>query len=631
MTLDHSAARACRANFLRQQASSYVYHRHDCTKRCSFTTSVTLNQQRVSPFSLDGNIVDVLHRRIFSGTVRVNEEGRIEAIEQIDSSQTTALPYIMPGFIDAHIHVESSMLIPSQFARLAVPHGTVATISDPHEIANVCGMEGMDFMISNASRKEYCPLKIQFGVPSCVPATAFETAGATISSQDVRTLFQKYNLPYLAEMMNYPGVINGDGECMEKIRIAREEFGKPVDGHSPGLRKGKELMAYINAGISTDHECFTLQEALDKIELGMAYILIREGSAAKNFHSLHPLLKSHPQHCMFCSDDMHPDSLMHGHINRIVARALALNYDLFDVLTAACVHPVQHYNLQNKVGLLQRGDKADFIVIDDIGPGSSWDVRRTYIDGRLVAERGVSTFDSPPPEHLINNFQRSTPIKAADLIISVPFEDVSETKIRVIEALDGELVTNEIIVPVSPRPYNNNTKRLEIPIEVERDLLKIVVLNRYSDPSTSTKNLQPAVAFIRNFGLKHGAIASSVGHDSHNILAIGTNDIDLTSAINALIETKGGLSASCHEGQVIHTLPLPVGGIMTHADAHQTAQAYEFLDHFVKSELKSNVESPYMLLSFMGLLVIPSLKLSDLGLFDGNKFEFVNTFVLANK
>jgi adenine deaminase len=589
---------------------------------------------KFQPIQIEGNIIDVLNRRMFVGTLHVNEDGRIEAVDNNASSGNAGgdeispeLPYVMPGFVDSHIHVESSMLIPSQFARLAVPHGTVATISDPHEIANVCGMDGMDFMISNASNEKTCPLKIQFGVPSCVPATVFETNGATISSEDVRTLFSKYDLPYLAEMMNYPGVIHGDKECLEKIRIASEEFNKPVDGHSPGLKMSDDLKAYISAGISTDHECFTLQEALDKIQLGMKYILIREGSAAKNFNALHPLLGSHPQHCMFCSDDMHPDSLIHGHINRTVARALALGYDMWDVLTAACVHPVQHYNLQQKVGLLQPNDPADFIVLDDISSTGSWDVKQTYINGRLVAENGAATFDSPPPKNLINNFKRVTPVQASDLVVSVPSSDGEDTTIRVIEALDGELVTNDIVASVHPTRLSDTQHEYEIPCDVEHDLLKVVVVNRYDDPSTSSEARPPAVAFIKGFGLKHGAIASSVGHDSHNILAVGTNDADLIQAINSLISSKGGLSASLGEKDILHNLPLPVGGIMTHADAHDTAQAYEKIDKFVKDELKTSVGAPYMLLSFMSLLVIPSLKLSDMGLFDGHAFEFVDVFV----
>ena len=437
---------------------------------------------------IQGQIVDPIARRIFPGTIRV-EDGKIHSIteEPIDSQQ-----YILPGFVDAHIHIESSMLVPSEFARLAVLHGTVATVSDPHEIANVLGTSGVYYMIENGAQT---PFKFSFGAPSCVPATQFETAGATIDAQEIAELLAHPEIRYLAEMMNYPGVLMGDPEVLKKIQHAKSA-GKPIDGHAPGLR-GEDAQHYINAGISTDHECFSYEEGLEKLQLGMK-VIIREGSAAKNFDTLLPLLDTYYEQMMFCSDDKHPDDLLLGHINQLVARAIAVGNDLFKVLQVACVNPVKHYKLP--VGLLQVGDPADFIVVDNL---QDFTVCATYIDGQAVAKDGTSfiqpvAFDKP------NQFK-------CDYLKDEQFQvAASGEKIRVIEALDGELITNELLLKA----------RIENGLyqpDIERDLLKIAVINRYQASA-------PSVGFIKNFGLKTGAIASTVGHDSHNLLVVGTSD-----------------------------------------------------------------------------------------------------------
>ena len=535
--------------------------------------------------NVKGNIVDILNKRIFKGEVCI-ENGRISAIKEVNHKVEN---YILPGFIDAHIHIESSMVVPSEFAKIALIHGTVATVSDPHEIANVLGVKGVDFMIENGKK---VPLKFNFGAPSCVPATSFESAGAVINADDIQKMMANPDIKYLAEMMNYPGVLFDDEEVLQKIEYAKNN-NKPIDGHAPGLRGG-DVSKYIAAGISTDHECFTYEEALEKLQKGMK-ILIREGSAAKNFEALIDLLPEHYKNMMFCSDDKHPDDLLVGHINQLCERAVAKGIDVFKVLQVACVNPVHHYNLE--VGLLQVGDEADFIVINNL---EKFRVLETYIQGELVAKNGKSFVKSVPFE-ILNNFE-SEKKKVTD------FEFLSSTdKIRVIEALDGELVTNEILA-------NALVADGKIVSNVEDDILKMTVVNRY-------QNTKPSIAFIKNFGIKNGAIASSVGHDSHNIIAIGTSDELICSAVNLLIQHKGGICAL--NDTIEKIVALPVAGIMSDQPAEIIGNAYAELDAMAK-DMGSSLSAPFMTLSFMALLVIPSLKLSDQGLFDGNSFKFTS-------
>ncbi len=544
-------------------------------------------------FSVKGNLVDIIGRRIYAAEVKV-EDGEISSIMELPASHSPLTTFLLPGFIDSHVHVESSMLVPSEFARLAVVHGTVATISDPHEIANVCGMEGVEFMIANGKQVNF---KFNFGAPSCVPATTFETAGAALNSEDVRKLLEKEEVIYLSEMMNFPGVLFKDEEVMKKIAHAHE-LGKPVDGHAPGLR-GEKAKQYIDAGISTDHECFTAEEALDKLNYGMK-ILIREGSAAKNFEALIGLMNKHYAMMMFCSDDKHPDSLAVGHINQLCARAVAKGIDVFKVLQAACVNPVQHYKM--KVGLLKKGDAADFIVAGDL---TSFNILQTYINGELVAENGKSFIQSVPVVP-INQFDCDA-ITVEQLKIAVGDYPNHDGKIPVIEVLDGQLITNKLLLDAK---VVNGT----LVSDVENDVLKMVVVNRYH-------NAPIAKCFIKNFGLTHGALASSVAHDSHNIVAVGCDDESLAKAINLVIKEKGGVSAVSNEKEMV--LGLPVAGLMSADDGYKVAEAYTAIDRMTKEDLGSTLMAPFMSLSFMALLVIPYLKLSDKGLFDGEKFEFV--------
>ena len=532
-----------------------------------------------------GNIVDILRKNIYKGEVVV-ENGKIKELRAANHSNEN---FILPGFVDAHIHIESSMLVPSEFAKIAVIHGTVATVSDPHEIANVLGVKGVEFMIENGKR---VPLKFNFGAPSCVPATSFESAGAIIDSTDIQLMMENPDIKYLAEMMNYPGVLFDDEEVLAKIRHAKNN-NKPIDGHAPGLR-GDDVTKYISAGISTDHECFTYDEALEKLQKGMK-IIIREGSAAKNFDALIGLLPEHFNNMMFCSDDKHPDDLLEGHINQLCERAVAKEINVFQVLQAACINPVNHYNLD--VGLLREGDDADFIVVKDL---VTFKVLQTYINGELVAEKGKSFIESVDFE-VLNNFNTDKK-KVSDF----EFHSANE-KIRAIEALDGELVTNQIEVNSLIIDGNlvSNTKT---------DVLKMTVVNRY-------ENAQPSIAFIKNFGLKEGAIASSVGHDSHNIIAVGVTDEAICKAVNILIENRGGICAVTSSKEL--TVSLPVAGIMSDKSAIEIGKSYAELDAMAK-EMGSKLRAPYMSLSFMALLVIPSLKLSDKGLFDSNSFKFTS-------
>jgi adenine deaminase len=547
------------------------------------------------PYSITGNVVDIPNKYIYGATLWI-EDGHIKRIEASSAPVNPALPYIMPGFIDSHVHIESSMLVPSEFARLAVLHGTIGTISDPHEIANVCGVAGVEFMIENGKQT---PFKFFFGAPSCVPATIFETAGAEVNEKEVDALLARPEIYYLSEMMNFPGVLHSDPVVMAKIKAA-QKHNKPIDGHAPGLR-GEAAKKYIDTGISTDHECFTVEEALEKLDYGM-HILIREGSAAKNFEALYSIIDTHTNKVMLCSDDKHPDSLAAGHINTICARAVAKGLDFFNILQTACINPVKHYKLP--VGLLNPGDPADFILVNDL---VQFEVTSTYINGELVADNGISNIKSVGTNP-INNFDCEK-IEAAALTVSENEYPNKNGLIPVIEALDGQLITNKLMLSGSSQNGNWVT-------DTTNDILKIVVVNRYHAAPI-------AKAFIKNFGLTHGAMASSVAHDSHNIVAVGVDDASIADAINLVIEAGGGVSVvnGLSETASSKLLPLPVAGLMSAADGFEVAAKYTEIDLAAKA-LGSKLEAPFMTLSFMALLVIPHLKLSDKGLFNGDDFNF---------
>jgi adenine deaminase len=540
-----------------------------------------------SVFQVSGQIVDVINSRIFKGTILI-ENGKIINIIEDDNDNNQI---IMPGFVDSHIHIESSLLVPSEFARLAVAHGTVATVSDPHEIANVLGVDGVKYMIENGKKS---PMKFYFGAPSCVPATSFETSGAILDSTAVDELLSLDDIKYLGEMMNYPGVIFEDEEVIKKIESAKRH-NKPIDGHAP-LLSGNDLIKYCSTGISTDHECSNIQEAREKISLGMK-IQIREGSAANNFNALIPLIKEHPDKIMLCTDDMHPHEFIRGHINRLVVKAISLGYDILDIIKAATLNPVKHYNLE--VGLLQKDDPADFIIIDNF---NDFNILKTYIDGKLVAENNKSLI-AVDKVQTINKF-------AAEKVLIKDFRiaDIGK-EVKIISAISGEIITEKLVG--RPKSVNNN-----LVSDVDNDILKIAVINRYEKKKI-------ALGFIKNFGLKKGAIASSVAHDSHNIVVIGCSDEEMARAANMIIKSKGGLVAWSYDQH--KCIPLPIAGLMTNQNGYKIAGDYLLLVALAK-EFGSTLNDPFMTMGFMSLLVIPKLKLSDKGLFDCEKFQLTELF-----
>jgi adenine deaminase len=535
---------------------------------------------------ISGQYIDISKREIYPADI-VIENGIIISITPCIEAPDH---YIMPGFVDAHIHIESSMLIPTEFSKLALVHGTIGTVSDPHEIANVLGIKGIDFMIENA---KLSPLKCLFGAPSCVPATSFEHSGAIITADDIHQLLSRDDIGYLSEMMNFPGVLNNDEEILKKISSARF-YNKPIDGHAPGLL-GNDAKTYISHGISTDHECTTLQEALDKISHGMK-ILIREGSAAKNFDALHPLISLYPHMCMFCSDDKHPDSLLEGHINILIKKAIHLGYDLFDVLSIACIHPVTHYSMP--IGLLNIGDPADFIIVDSL---IDFTVKSVFINGEQVVQNGTLNCTIPSVSYNDMSICNTKYITEKDIIL---YGDTS--LVHVIEAIPGQIVTGRSLYKMESIDGILSSSTID-------DILKIIVINRYSYS-------KPAIGFIKGFGLKCGAIASTIAHDSHNIIAVGVDDTSIMKAVNALIEEKGGISLY---NNTLSVLPLDIAGLMSSHDAHTVANRYIEIERLVK-QTGCTMPAPYMALSFMALLVIPTLKLSDIGLFDGEIFECIN-------
>lgn len=532
---------------------------------------------------IKGNIVDVVKSRIYKGTLIIEGGVILDIIECENNSEI----YILPGFIDSHVHVESSMLTPFEFGKLALRSGTVSVVADPHEIANVLGEKGIDFMIRNS---KLSPLKFYFGVPSCVPATNMETSGGVIRVEQVKKYLKDDSFVCLSEMMNVSGVIKHDSEVHQKIQETINT-GKKVDGHSPGLI-GNDLILYSGAGITTDHECSFYEEAVEKIGLGMK-ILIREGSAAKDFNTLFPLIDKYPDDVMFCTDDFHPDDLSMGHINSFVVNALKKGCNLFNVLKVACKNPVEHYNL--KVGLLQKGDFADFIVVNNL---TDFKIVNTYISGKLV----YPNIENLSTTNEVLNVFNCNEIEQEELEFSP-----TKSKINVISVSDGLLYTKKLLF--EPIIINNR-----IVSDVKNDILKLVVLNRYSP------NSKPAVAFIKGFGFKTGAVAQTIAHDSHNIIAVGVSDEDILDVINTIISVKGGIVVKNDNDKI--TLPLQIGGIISNGNGDIIAEKYKEVNNFVK-KLGSTLSNPLMTLSFMALLVIPEIKLSDKGLFCFDKFNFI--------
>jgi adenine deaminase len=528
-----------------------------------------------------GNLVNPFTEEIYPAEIKI-KDGVIECVKQIEGKFNQ---YILPGFIDAHIHIESSMLTPSRFAEVVVPHGTTSVISDPHEIANVLGIEGIKYMIKDASS---VPLNVFFTAPSCVPATPFETSGAVISSKEIDELLEDDEIVALGEMMNFPGVLADDPEVMAKI-AASKMHKKPVDGHAP-LLTGNDLCKYIAAGISTDHECTVADEVIEKRKLGMK-IMLRQGSSAKN---LADLIGAGGD--FIVSDDKHPEDLLKGHADSMLKEAVELGEDPIKVIKMVTINPAAHYNLNT--GLTAPGKSADIVIVEDL---KNFNVKEVYIRGKLVANDGKALF-SVKPLKLESTFKINSK-KPEDFEIS---SSKKEEKVRVINVMDGQLLTeeSEAVLPVV------NGK---IEPDMENDILKIAVLERYG-------HNRMANAFVHGFGLKKGAIASSVAHDSHNIIAVGINSQDMADAVNKLVENNGGLVAVSNGNY--HSLRLPIGGLMSTKSAEDVALKLENL-HNTLDDMGCKLASPFMTMSFLALLVIPKLKISDKGLFDVEKFGFV--------
>ncbi len=560
-----------------------------------------------------GHIVDVLDRRLYDGAIEV-QEGIIKCIKPCEVPAQA--PYILPGFIDAHVHIESTLLIPENYAEVACSKGVVAVVTDPHEIANVSGLEGIRFMIENGKKANF---HFNFCAPSCVPSTGFETSGATIDHNGIAALLESNDMCALAEFMNAFGVITNDKECLAKLEAAKKA-GKPVDGHASGLH-GQDLLKYSAAGISTDHECVSMEEALERIKAGMK-VIIREGSAACDFEALSALLADHSNELMFCSDDKYPDELMEGYIDEMVRRSIAKGYPLWNVLNAACVTPVKHYNLKH--GLLKQGQGADFILVDSL---EYFYVLATYINGEQVYSGNVckpccnkSSITEKGTD--FPNAFRAGKITDKDIqvVLNENNPDAKEhqgnagVNMKVITAEDLSIRTG--VMSVVPKIECSKT----VP-NIENDILKLVVYSRYG-------NGRPQTAFIHGFKLKTGAMASTIAHDSHNIVAVGTNDNDIVKAINRLIELKGGMIV-CN-GNESAELALPVAGLMSDLDCETVAKKYKSLKEQVRL-LGCGFSAAFMTLSFMCLPVIPELKLTDKGLFNANEFSFTGLFEMISK
>lgn len=538
---------------------------------------------------VEGNIVDIHTRQIYPAEIYISAEGKIEEILPNSKKYKN---FICPGFVDAHVHIESSMLTPYEFAKMVIRKGTVAIVNDPHEIANVMGIDGIQFMIEDARK---ATIKIYFTVPSCVPATCFDAAGSILQAEEIEKLFKTYKFVALSEMMNVPGLLNEDKDVKRKLEAAKRE-NLPIDGHAPGL-KGKSLQTYIEAGISTDHECTTLEEALEKLKLGMK-ILIRDGSAVRNFEALHPLIELYPEQLMFCVDDAHPDDILeNGEIDKIVKKSLALGYDLFDVLKIASKNAIDHYRLP--VGMLRKGDDADFLIVKDL---KTFEVLSTYIRGRENYRKGNGS------EETVENLDRHSSLNCFyHLPISErELQKRAEGILPVIKVEEGEIVTHKY-------EYIIQKIRENLASDISQDILKIAYINRY-------RNGKPQIAFIKGIGLKQGAFATTVAHDSHNILAVSVNDKDMKKVINAIIEAKGGLAVK--DEKDVHILPLPIGGIMSKESAEVVAEQYRILNEELK-RMGCKLSSPFMTLAFMSLLVVPDLKIGERGLFDYEKFNFL--------
>lgn len=537
---------------------------------------------------IEGNIVDVLTGEIFPG--RIGHEGGV--ITSVERTPGPFRSFLVPGFIDCHVHIDSSLLCPSRFAEAAVPHGTTAVVTDPHEIANVLGVPGIAWMREDAA---CAPFRVFFTAPSCVPATPFETSGATLGPAEVEKLLAEDDVVALGEVMNYHGAIARDPDVMAKIRAARVS-GKPIDGHGP-LLAGNALREYLSLGISTDHECTGAAEAFEKHDLGMR-ILVRDGSAAKNLAALAPFARMHE--FLLVTDDILASDLLAGHLDTRLATAVSLGVEPLHALRAATIRPAEHYRLP--LGAMAKGRKADAVRVADL---SSFAVEEVYIGGTLVAAGGAAAF-APRPVPMPGAI-RIAPKGADDFALPASGRSA---KVRVIRVIPDEIVTGSETADL-------RVEHGRVVPDAGRDVLLISVVNRYREAPVAS-------GFVSGFGLKTGAIASSVAHDSHNIIAVGTNPGDMAAAVGAIVRESGGLAA-CGGGSAT-VLPLPLAGLMSGDPPRDVHERLERL-HAAACGMGCVLPRPFMTLSFLSLLVIPRLKIGDRGLFDADAFRFVEPVI----
>ena len=508
---------------------------------------------------------------------------------------------VIPGLIDAHIHIESTLLLPAHFAAAVLPHGTAAVISDPHEIANVLGEAGVAFFMEAA---ENLPVDIYFMAPSCVPSTDMETAGGDLAPEQVERLLDHPRVLGLAEMMNFPGVINGDAAVAAKIAAAQRR-NMPVDGHLPGVGGG-ELQAYIGAGISTDHECVSAAEALEKVSLGMK-VIIREGSAARNLAALLPAVKTAgSRHFMLCSDDREAAELLSaGHMDEILRRAVALGCDPLDAVEMATLNPALHYGLSRR-GAVAPGYRADLVVVDNL---EDFKVKLVIKDGRVVAREGRLTAGlahHPVDESVLETVRLQRPLQAADFEIRA-----AHGAMPVMGLLPGQIITEKLML----EPLRSDTGAVRA--DPGRDLIKLAVVERHR------RSGRVAAGLVKGLGLRRGAIASSVAHDSHNIIAAGVEEAAMAAAVNELARAGGGFVAVDGGSRVLSLLPLPVAGLISPEPAERVAAALEEVTCAARS-LGAAPQNPFLTLSFLALPVIPHLKITDRGLFDVDAFSFIH-------
>jgi adenine deaminase len=532
---------------------------------------------------VEGQLVDVVNGKVVPSGV-VMEGGKFTEIVTLAEAPNR---YLLPGFIDSHIHIESSQLCPSRFAEASVPHGTTAVVSDPHEIANVLGVKGIDLMLEDASN---VPLRIFLTAPSCVPATQYERSGATIGVAEIESMLKDPRFVGLGEVMDVQGVLRDDPGIIAKIKAAKA-FWKGIDGHCPGL-VGNDLVKYINAGMRTDHESITADEAEEKYFLGM-WIQVREGSASRDLRSLMPFAKTHE--CMLVSDDLRAKDLVNGHLDVLLRKAVALGMPPMHAIRAVTAWPAWHYNLPG--GSVAVGRTADLVVVDDL---RNFNVRQVFIAGRLVAEDGVPLFLAEPRTNGLGILPRG--LVGEDMLLPAKGEKVS---VKVIEAFPDRIESGSLITEL---PVRDGRVRA-MP---DQDVLHIALVNRYVDE-------RPVLGFIKGFGLKRGAMATSVAHDSHHLLAVGASPDDMAKAIN-VVSRSGGF-AVCEENEV-STLPLEVAGLMSTSPARVVAQIENDLVELLVG-MGCRLPAPFMTLSFQSLLVVPELKIGDRGLFDTRRMEVV--------